>query len=56
MNAGDTYTCPRCRGTHVVERPYLDRTTAERGHLYVTCRGARYFVGQVSADDRKRDD
>jgi len=42
---GDPYPCPRCHTPHVVEQPYRDRTTAERTHLYVTCRGAKYFVG-----------
>ena len=45
LQAGDPYPCPRCRTPHVVEQPYLDRSTAERTHLYVTCRGAHYFVG-----------
>jgi hypothetical protein len=48
MTAGDAYRCPRCHGTHVVEQPYADRSTAERSHLYVTCQGQRYFVGQVT--------
>jgi hypothetical protein len=34
-----------CRQTHVVEQPYADRSTAEKMHLYVTCRGQQYFVG-----------
>jgi hypothetical protein len=45
LAAGAAYRCPRCRTTHLIEQPYRDRTTAERDHLYVTCRGARYFVG-----------
>lgn len=45
LQVGDAYSCPRCRQSHVVEQPYRDRSTAERSHLYVTCRGARYFVG-----------
>lgn len=53
MKAGDAYPCPRCRTTHVVEQPYVYRSTAERGHLYVTCRGEQYFVGQVRAADRE---
>jgi len=48
LKAGDAYPCPRCRTPHVVEQPYLDRPTAERNHLYVTCRGAHYFVGVAS--------
>lgn len=53
LRAGDSYPCPRCRTPHVVEQPYLDRTTAERNHLYVTCRGDHYFVGVAArADDR----
>ena len=45
LTAGDSYLCPRCHVPHVVEQPYRDRSTAERSHLYVTCRGAQYFVG-----------
>ena len=35
-------------------RPQADRSTAERTHLYITCRGDRYYVGQVilRASDR----
>lgn len=31
----------------MVEQPYADRSTAERSHLYITCGGQRYFVGQA---------
>lgn len=49
--AGDPYACPRCHVPHVMDQPYRDRSTAERTHLYVTCQGQRYFVGQA-VDDR----
>jgi len=53
LQVGDPYACPRCRTPHVVEQPYRDRSTAERTHLYVTCRGAKYFVGVAPrGDDR----
>jgi RNase P subunit RPR2 len=55
LQAGDTYPCPRCRQPHVVEQPYRDRTTAERSHLYVTCRGAHYFVGVAARVDVESD-
>jgi hypothetical protein len=45
LNVGDPYPCPRCRTPHVVEQPYRERSTAERTHLYVTCRGDHYVVG-----------
>jgi hypothetical protein len=48
---GLTLHCNRCGGEHVVEQPY-DRTTTERIHLYVTCRGRRFFVGQVAPTPR----
>lgn len=47
LRPGDPYPCPRCRTPHVIEQPFQDRSTAERTHLYITCRGERYFVGQV---------
>lgn len=48
LKAGDPYRCPRCRRPHVVEQPYAtSRTTAERLHLFITCGGGRYFVGQA---------
>ena len=50
LKAGDPYPCPRCHVPHVVDQPYADSTTADRSHLYVTCQGQRYFVGQVIAD------
>ncbi len=53
LTVGDPYPCPRCHVPHVVEQPYRDRSTAERTHLYITCRTDRYFVGQ--AVDAKRD-
>jgi len=53
LRSGDSYPCPRCGTPHLVEQPYLDRSTAERNHLYVTCRGAHYFVGVAP---RHRDD
>jgi hypothetical protein len=46
-NVGKAIPCDRCGGVHVIERPYADRTTAERTHLYITCRGQRFFVGIV---------
>jgi hypothetical protein len=49
LQPGDAYACPRCHTVHLVEQPYTDRTTAERFHLYVTCQGLKYFVGQVAA-------
>ena len=47
LTVGDPYSCPRCRTPHVIEQPLADRSTAERTHLYITCRGEQYFVGQV---------
>lgn len=47
LQPGDPYPCRRCSQVHVLEQPYAERTTAERLHLYVTCRGQRYFVGQL---------
>jgi hypothetical protein len=47
LAVGEPYPCPRCHTPHVIEQPYADRSTAERTHLYVVCRGDRYFVGQV---------
>src|SRR5687767_7684065 len=49
LKPGDSYRCPNCDQVHVVEQPYAQVTTAERIHLYVTCQGQRYFVGQVQA-------
>lgn len=46
LAVGNPYPCPRCHTDHVIEQPYADRSTAERTHLYITCRGERYFVGQ----------
>lgn len=54
LQPGDRYSCPRCHQVHVVELPYADRSTAERLHLYVTCRDQRYFVGQLPAVDLSR--
>jgi hypothetical protein len=47
-NVGKEIPCRICGGRHVIERPYADSTTADRTHLYVTCRGQRYFIGQVA--------
>jgi len=47
LRPGDPYRCPRCHTAHVIEQPYADRSTAERTHLYIPCRGNRYFVGQA---------
>ena len=46
LAAGDFYACPRCHMPHLVEQPFVERSTAERTHLYVSCQGAKYFVGQ----------
>lgn len=46
-DVGTEVKCQRCQNLHVLEQPYADKTTAERTHVYVTCRGQRYFVGQV---------
>ena len=47
LRPGDSIPVPagmRCTSSSY---PYADRTTVERIHLYLTCRGGRYFVGQV---------
>jgi len=53
LRPGDPYRCPRCHLDHVIDQPYADHSTAERTHLYITCRGARYFVGQVIETPRR---
>ncbi len=54
LRPGDPYRCLRCHTDHVIEQPSADRTTAERNFLYITCRGERYFVGQVVAEHPER--
>lgn len=44
--------CPHCHSFHVTERPFPDRTTAERDHLYITCKGKKYFVGTLGHPTR----
>ena len=48
LKPGDSNRCPHCYQDHIVEQSYAQVTTAERIHLYVTCQGQQYFVGQVS--------
>lgn len=47
LTVGAPYRCPRCHTDHVIEQPYADQSTAARTHLYITCRGEKYFIGQV---------
>ena len=52
LQPGFEVHCPHCRQWHVVAQPYASRSTAEQGHLYVTCGPELYFVGQVGHEGR----
>lgn len=50
LAVGAPYYCSRCHTPHVTEQPYADRSTAQRTHLYITCRGEHYYVGQLAVE------
>lgn len=52
LQLGDEVECPRCHRWHAVEQPNAAETTAAQHFLYVRCRGALYFVGQLGTESR----
>lgn len=46
-DVGQPWSCFRCGKDHSILRPHAESTTAEKDHLYIDCKGSRYFIGQI---------
>jgi hypothetical protein len=48
LQPGEQFFCPRCRETHVLEHePETGTSPYAQDMLFFTCRGTRYYAGQI---------